>query len=66
VLFQCQVVTGRRYVLKHDERDLESAPEGYDSVHGEPHGVYDDETVVYHDEAAIVRYMFILDAPNLS
>ena len=50
----CKVAVGRRYFTKSNHCDLQTAPSGYDSVHGKHGGTLNyDETVVYNPEAIL-------------
>eukprot|EP00698_Gefionella_okellyi_P006454 TRINITY_DN1579_c0_g4_i1.p1 TRINITY_DN1579_c0_g4~~TRINITY_DN1579_c0_g4_i1.p1 ORF type:complete len:384 (-),score=89.57 TRINITY_DN1579_c0_g4_i1:164-1315(-) len=62
VLLVCQVVTGQAARLEHSEKTLREPPQGCDSVYAVPSGMFDDETVVYEDDAVLVRYLLVLDA----
>lgn len=60
-MFLCYIAVGKGKKLTAGDQTLAKAPEGYDSVIGEPGGDLNyDEVVVYTDDAALPRYLLIL------
>ena len=61
-MFLNRIVEGKRYELTENKSDLKFVPEGYDCVLGIlslSRSLNYDETVIYHEEAALPQYLII-------
>lgn len=58
-----EVIMGKAIKLTQEDQSLTEAPQGYDSVVGEPGGVLNyDESIVYKNEAIRPLYLIVLKA----
>lgn len=57
-----EVIMGNTVKMTRDNPDLKEAPQGYDSVVGEPGDVLNyDESIVYKNEAIRPLYLIVFE-----